>query len=193
MKNIFFANICFIFFIVPSDRINYRCKRHMRLWLRWCSCNAKSWWFFYINSTHTKIEKRIFFSIWSRIIGKNDKCFSKGIYYYRQIISINHLQTPIARVIDRNAQWRSITPWEAALWKVTEDAKTAINSKGNLNIVKKVFSTKSHHSPLNIIVRKLSLSIFRRGIVKMTESRNLRSRPEPECTTNSDYLHVTAP
>jgi len=180
------------FFIVPSDHINYRCKCHMRLWLRWCCCNAKSWRFFYINSIHKKWKKRIFFSIWSRIIVKNGKCFSKDIYYYRQIIFINHLQTLIARVIDRNAQWRSITPWEATLWKVTEDAETAINSKGNLNVIKKVFSAKSHRSPLNIIVRKLSLSIFRRGIVKMTEPRNLRSRPEPECTTNSDYLHVTA-
>lgn len=69
----------------------------------------------------------------------------------------------------------------------------AINPKENLNLVKKVFSTKSRRWCLDITVRKLSLSIFRRGIVKVTEPRSPWSRPEPGRTTNNDYLHVTAP
>lgn len=53
---------------------------------------------FYTKNRKIKICPRLIAII------KNGKYFSKDIYYYRQIISINHLQTPIARVIDRNAQ-----------------------------------------------------------------------------------------
>lgn len=77
--------------------------------------------------------------------------------------------------------------------------KTAINPKWNLNLVKKVFPAKSRGiSPahgrgaaVDIIVRKLSLSIFRRGIVRMTEPGS--SSGLHERAANNDYLRVTAP
>lgn len=65
--------------------------------------------FFAIFILHEKSRKENL-STFDRNNKERQILLERYIYYYRQIISINHPQTPIARVIDRNAQWRSITP-----------------------------------------------------------------------------------
>lgn len=132
---------------------------------------------------------KIKFELLSRAITENSKYFINDIFllptnYFHQS---SKKKNPITRVIDWNTQWRSIKAAKSYLMKSYRGRmKTAINLKWNLNLIKKVFSAKESrrlYARVDIIVRKLSLSIFRRVIVRVTEARSPRSHPGALRTT----------
>lgn len=138
-------------------------------------------------------EVKIKFDL-SRIITENGKHFANDILlprnYFHQSYKKKKKSYNSCRRLKRTIASHNLSrPGKAALWKVTEVReegwKTAINLKWNLNLVKKrVFPTKeSRRSCVDIIVRKLSLSILRRVIVRLTKARSLRNHPGALRTT----------
>lgn len=126
----------------------------------------------------------------SRAITENGKHFTNDILlsrnYFHQSYKKKSYNSRPKRTI-AIYQGREKPPYEKLRRWGRRGWKTAINLKWNLNLVKKkVFPTKESHRScacVDIIVRKLSLSIFRRVIVRLTEAGSLRNHPGALRTT----------
>lgn len=137
-------------------------------------------------------EAKIKFHLSRTINGKRQALCQWHFIGEKLFSSIIQKKNPITRVIDWNAQWRSIKAAKSRLMKSYggERGGTANGYKSKVEFKsrkKKYFPQKSRvarvRGCVDIIVRKLSLSIFRRVIVRLTEARSLRNHPGTLRTT----------